>query len=100
MSIKTYNFLFSINGSFVGRSIENEIKFIFLLLALLGTATPALAHNFEVDGIYYKKAEPIAEALKKRLKISRMIYSPMGSFFIKQGLHNDAAIEKIKRIFC
>ena len=33
--------------------MKNPIKSIILLLALLGTATPALAHDFMVDGIYY-----------------------------------------------
>ena len=48
---------------------------------------------------YFSKTKNLCLSLEKRKRASKIIYSKMGSSFIKMGLKNAKLLEKVKRVF-
>ena len=48
---------------------------------------------------YFSKTKNLCLSLEKRKRASKIIYSKMGSSFIKMGLNNANLLEKVKRVF-
>ena len=56
-------------------------------------------NNSILKDIYFKKTENLCKSLEKRLKASKLLYSPLGSKLIKIGLNDDKIINELNRIF-